>query len=44
MEEVFAISVAKKNSKFKEINKIVEWLLNKEEIFEYNSLKKHVEF
>lgn len=40
----FAISVAKKESPFKEIEKITEWLLNKEEIFQYNSLKKNIEF
>ena len=40
----FAITVAKKNSKHKELTKIVDWLLNKEEIFQYNSIKKHLEF
>ena len=40
----FAITVAKKESCFKEMVKITEWLLNKEDIFEYNTLKKNVEF
>jgi len=37
----FAITVAKKNSYFKEIKKIVNWLLKKEEILNYNSMTTH---
>lgn len=40
----FAITVSKKNSKYKENSKIVEWLLKKEDIFKYNSFLTHKEF
>lgn len=40
----FAITVAKKNSKYKETKKLVEWLLNKEEVFKYNSEITHLNF
>lgn len=35
----FALSVAKKKSKFKSNTKLINWLLKKEEIFEFNELK-----
>jgi hypothetical protein len=34
----FAITVAKKESKFKDSHKMVDWLLNKELLFQYNNL------
>jgi hypothetical protein len=40
----FAITVAKKNSRFNEIKKIINWLLNKEEVYNYNSIAKQKEF
>ena len=40
----FAITLAKKKSTFKEITKTVDWLLKKEDIFNYNSAKTHVDF
>ncbi|NBU05484.1 MAG: methyltransferase domain-containing protein [Sphingobacteriia bacterium] len=40
----FAITVAKKNSKYKENLKIIDWLLNKEEVYKYNSFQTHKEF
>ena len=40
----FAITVAKKNSRHKEIKKIVEWLLKKESIFEYNKINTFKKF
>jgi len=40
----FAITVAKKKSKYSEIKKIINWLLKKEEIYKYNSYNTHVNF
>ena len=40
----FAITVAKKKSKYVEIKKIVNWLLKKEEIYKYNSFNTHANF
>ena len=40
----FAITVAKKNSKYKEIKKIINWLLKKEDTFKYNSFRTHKKF
>lgn len=40
----FAITVAKKNSKYSEKTKIIEWLLKKEDIYKYNSASTHKEF
>lgn len=40
----FAITVAKKKSKYNEIKKIVNWLLKKEEIYKYNSFSTHINF
>ena len=40
----FAITVAKKNSRHKEIKKIVEWLLKKESVFEYNNINTFKKF
>ena len=34
----FSLIVAKKNSKFKEVPKIIDWLLYKEELYKYNQL------
>ena len=40
----FSISVAKKKSKFKEYSKIVNWLLEREKILNYNSSLTHLDF
>ena len=40
----FALTVAKKNSTHKENNKTVQWLLEKEEILNYNNINKHKNF
>ena len=40
----FAITVSKKKSSHVEYSKIVNWLLEKEEIFKYNSPSTHLEF
>jgi hypothetical protein len=40
----FAITVSKKNSKYKENSKIIEWLLKKEDIYKYNSFSTHKRF
>ncbi len=40
----FALCVAKKRSKFKEITRIVNWLLKKEELYKYNSFNTHIKF
>jgi hypothetical protein len=40
----FALTVAKKNSNHKENKKTVQWLLEKEEILNYNDLDKHKDF
>ena len=40
----FAITVSKKKSNHVEYSKIVNWLLEKEEIFKYNSPSTHLEF
>ena len=40
----FALTVAKKNSKHKENNKTVQWLLEKEDILNYNDIDKHKNF
>ena len=40
----FALTVAKKNSAYIENKKIVEWLLEKEEILKYNELATHKNF
>lgn len=40
----FAITVSKKNSKHKENSKIIEWLLEKEDIYKYNSFLTHKNF
>tara|TARA_B110000881_G_C18515589_1_gene484698 strand:- start:290 stop:1231 length:942 start_codon:yes stop_codon:yes gene_type:complete len=34
----FSLVVAKKNSKFKEVPKIIDWLLYKEDLYKYNQL------
>jgi len=40
----FSITVAKKKSKFKEYSKIVNWLLEREKILDYNSPLTHLNF
>ena len=40
----FAITVSKKNSKYKENSRIIEWLLKKEELYKYNLFSTHKEF
>ena len=40
----FALTVAKKNSRHKENNRTVQWLLEKEEILNYNKIDKHKDF
>ena len=35
----FSITVAKKNSKYKEVSHLIKWLLYKEDLFKYNDLK-----
>ena len=40
----FSITVAKKKSKFKEYSKIVNWLLEREKILDYNSPSTHLSF
>jgi hypothetical protein len=40
----FAITVSKKNSKYKENSRIIEWLLKKEDMYKYNSFSTHKEF
>ena len=40
----FAITLAKNNSKYKKYSKIIDWLLEKEEIFKYNLPSTHIEF
>jgi hypothetical protein len=40
----FAITVSKKNSKYKENSRIIDWLLKKEDIYKYNSFTTHKEF
>jgi hypothetical protein len=40
----FALTVAKKGSSHKENKKTVQWLLEKEEILNYNNLNKHKDF
>ena len=40
----FSITVAKKKSKFKEYSKIVNWLLEREKILNYNSPLTHLDF
>ncbi len=40
----FSITVAKKKSKFKEYSKIVNWLLEREKILNYNSPSTHLNF
>ena len=35
----FSITVAKKNSKYKEVGHLINWLLYKEDLFKYNDLK-----
>ena len=41
----FALTVAKKkNKKFDEINYLIDWLLKKEDLFSYNSIKTFREF
>ncbi len=40
----FSITVAKKKSKFKEYSKIVNWLLEREKILDYNSASTHLNF
>jgi hypothetical protein len=40
----FAITVAKKNSKYEENLKIIDWLLKKEDVYKYNSFLTHKEF
>ena len=40
----FAITVAKKKSKFKEASIIVDWLLKKEDLFKYNNLSSFKKF
>ena len=37
----FSITVAKKESKHKEVKKIVEWLLHKEKLFKYNEMSSY---
>ena len=40
----FAITVAKKSAKYSEYSKIINWLLEREEIFKYNSPETHLNF
>ena len=40
----FSITVAKKKSKYKEYSKIVNWLLEREKILDYNSPSTHLNF
>jgi len=40
----FALTVSKKNSKYSEYSKIVDWLLLKEEKYKYNSSITHLKF
>jgi hypothetical protein len=40
----FAITVAKKKSNYKEYSRIVNWLLEKEDIFNYNLKVTHINF
>ncbi len=40
----FALTVSKKNSKYSEYSKIVNWLLSKEEKYKYNSIATHLKF
>ena len=40
----FAVTVAKKKSKFKEASIVVDWLLKKEELFKYNNLSSFKKF
>ena len=40
----FAITVAKKKSRHNELNKIVNWLLKKEDVYNYNSIETHKNF
>jgi hypothetical protein len=40
----FAITVAKKKSKFKEASIVVDWLLKKEDLFKYNNLSSFKKF
>ena len=40
----FAITVSKKKANYSEYSKIINWLLEKEEIFKYNSVSTHLEF
>ena len=40
----FAITVSKKKANYPEYSKIINWLLEKEEIFKYNSVSTHLEF
>ena len=40
----FAVTVAKKNSKYKENLRIIDWLLKKEDMYKYNSFSTHKEF
>ena len=40
----FSITVAKKKSKFKEYTKILNWLLEREKILDYNSTSTHLNF
>ena len=40
----FSITVCKKNSKFKEVPKIIDWLLYKEKLYKYNELASFKHF
>ena len=40
----FSLTVAKKESKHKKVNKIIEWLLYKEELFKYNEISSFKSF
>ena len=40
----FALTVAKKNSNYNENKRIVEWLLEKEEVLKYNDISTHKNF
>ena len=40
----FALTVAKKESKYSEYSRLVEWLLEKEYLFNYNSPQIHLDF
>ena len=40
----FALTVAKKISRHKENNKTVQWLLEKEDVLNYNNINKHKDF